>query len=332
MKFREKAKFVCFSFLSILISLMLLEFTSYTIFNIVYNEKKIIKPDEELGWTFTGFRYQRDLNFFLSFNNLGIRDDSIINIDELNDRKTVLVLGDSVVLGEIVPLEETFTKLLETKFRQKDRAWYFINAGMAGYNLKQEVIYYQRTLQKIKPKYVLLILCPNDLGWSEDMHDRYIKQTYRENIHLPSQIFFENLYTYKLLKQFIKQTPIVREASPDDYYLELSLAQNRSDDPFTKKYLKKLKEVVESNDGKLVVAISPVRAMAKHKTKYSIRDFNAFNIVNHICNELGIEYISSLDRIDDLDMEFFADSVHLSKLGHIWFSNLLYAKLSNIIL
>jgi lysophospholipase L1-like esterase len=83
-----------------------------------------------------------------------------------SDGVRIYVLGDSMVFGYRVPVEESFTKLLEQTLQRRfeDRRVEVINGGVPRYGTVQELELFQRTVDRVKPSLVLLeVYGPNDV-------------------------------------------------------------------------------------------------------------------------------------------------------------------------
>ena len=83
-------------------------------------------------------------------------------------RKRVLVIGDSLVMAENVPLESTFAHSLGTELGERlDSADSVetVNAGRSGYGPDQALLLLQREHERIDPDLVVCVLCAhNDFG------------------------------------------------------------------------------------------------------------------------------------------------------------------------
>lgn len=80
--------------------------------------------------------------------------------------RRVLVLGDSFVMAENVPLENTFVRLLADDLdRQLGCAIEGINAGRSGYGPDQSLLLLQREIDEVAPDLIVCVLCAhNDVG------------------------------------------------------------------------------------------------------------------------------------------------------------------------
>lgn len=95
------------------------------------------------------------------------------NLEEPKRRKRVLVIGDSLVMAENVPLESTFVHWLGRELSERlgaaagndANAVETVNAGRSGYGPDQALLLLQRELEPVDPDLVVCVLCAhNDFG------------------------------------------------------------------------------------------------------------------------------------------------------------------------
>ncbi len=82
--------------------------------------------------------------------------------------KRVLVIGDSLVMAENVPLERTFVRSLGRELEARigaDAAIETVNAGRSGYGTDQALLLLERDEEAVDPDLVVCVLCAhNDFG------------------------------------------------------------------------------------------------------------------------------------------------------------------------
>lgn len=96
-----------------------------------------------------------------------------INGDGLRDRshprerpegaRRVVMLGDSVTLGDQVKPEEAYPQVLEARLRAAGRPIEVMNVGLWGWSTRQERIAYTRLVRPYQPDLVVLAVCLNDI-------------------------------------------------------------------------------------------------------------------------------------------------------------------------
>jgi hypothetical protein len=92
---------------------------------------------------------------YTRINSRGLRDREIPY--ERGDAFRVLVLGDSFTEGLQVPLESTFSKLLEQRLGGAQQSIEVLNAGASGYGTDSELLFYLAEGWKYRPDLVLLV-------------------------------------------------------------------------------------------------------------------------------------------------------------------------------
>ncbi len=144
-------------------------------FNLVgIGQQEFFEPDQILGarhiaskqvtWRMEGL--SRD-----SFNSHGMRDYERTLVKPEGTTR-IAVLGDSAAEGLQVPLEDTFTivlqKMLNTEARKRNSKKRFevLNFGCAGYSEAQEVLQYESQASKFSPDIVVLFYNHKDAAES----------------------------------------------------------------------------------------------------------------------------------------------------------------------
>ena len=95
-------------------------------------------------------------------NNRGWRDQNR-NLTNKRESFRILVLGDSLTFGFIVPRTGTFTHLLENKFLKKNLNVEVINISYSGWSTSQQLEALNLEGALYKPDVVLVHFCINDL-------------------------------------------------------------------------------------------------------------------------------------------------------------------------
>ncbi len=97
--------------------------------------------------------------------SLGLREPELSPTDE-TDRLRVLVLGDSFVFGEGVPVERSFCRWAE-EFCPVASQW--INAGRSGADTRDELHLARQLEPLLRPDRLLVVWTPNDVPIPESM-------------------------------------------------------------------------------------------------------------------------------------------------------------------
>lgn len=117
--------------------------------------------DEVLGWRLAPHRSGRfrgsGFDVLVEQSDQGLRDRHYPYARD-DGRSRILVLGDSVVWCWGVEMSECFTELIEAGLPMAD----VIAAGAPGYGTAQELLLYERELNRFKPDLTLLVFVSND--------------------------------------------------------------------------------------------------------------------------------------------------------------------------
>lgn len=116
-------------------------------------------PDPELGWVLQPdavFTRQTPGAFVnVRYNHEGFRDSE--HSDPPPDTATsIVILGDSYMEANMVPLEQVFHKQLKRLAAAQGRKMAIYNLGVAGYGTLQEYLTFKKAGEKRKPDLVLL--------------------------------------------------------------------------------------------------------------------------------------------------------------------------------
>ncbi len=103
-----------------------------------------------------------DKNGFYAINSHGFRDHEY-TIEKSPETFRVVALGDSIIWGAGLPLEQTFSKQLESLLNERfSRRFEVLNFGVAGYCTQQEVELYRVKASQYDPDLVIVGYCLND--------------------------------------------------------------------------------------------------------------------------------------------------------------------------
>jgi lysophospholipase L1-like esterase len=100
---------------------------------------------------------------YVQINSQGLHDREILVPKPAGVTRTLL-LGDSITDGLEVPLDQTFAKQLEHRWREAGKAVEVINGGQYGYGTDQELLFYRVHGKAFRPDVVVLCFTPgNDI-------------------------------------------------------------------------------------------------------------------------------------------------------------------------
>jgi lysophospholipase L1-like esterase len=110
-------------------------------------------------WGTTQLARAGDHSFSFHLNSLGFRGSEWL--DEPNTNK-ILALGDSYTFGWALADHETFPAQLETQLQDVSYAVHVLNAGIPGYNTRQELGLLRQIIQTVQPDLVIVGFVMND--------------------------------------------------------------------------------------------------------------------------------------------------------------------------
>ena len=96
-------------------------------------------------------------------NNHGWRDKDR-DYDNKKNAYRILVLGDSVTFGAVVPADKVYTRLLEEKLNAAGYNAEVINIAYGGWGTDQELEAFEREGIQYQPNLIIIQFCQNDLA------------------------------------------------------------------------------------------------------------------------------------------------------------------------
>jgi len=123
--------------------------------------------DDTLGWVGKPnlvahlLRGQDTIRY--EINRWGFRDDQPIPWPAAQNRRRLMLLGDSYAMGYEIDKEARVSELLE----KSDSTLLAYNFGIMGYSTDQELLVFKKYGPEIHPQIVTLFFCVNDIYYSE---------------------------------------------------------------------------------------------------------------------------------------------------------------------
>ncbi len=218
------------------------------------------------GYTTTGIQ--------LDINSMGLRDKDY-QLQQGQNTFRIVVLGDSVTMGQAVRQEDTYPKQLEAMFAAekgndgKSNAnntrlnVEVINAGVSGYGTNEEMLFLKETAIKYNPDMVIISFALNDIVSvplvfrSKDIKTRIIlkvKDFVKYNFWSYNYLLVK-IGTLKYnIRNIILGKPgnTTANAINEEDYTPKSAVWN-----FTYEAMKEVKAAADANNAKLVIAILP---------------------------------------------------------------------------
>lgn len=304
---------------STVITILLLELFSFIYYSSVF-PKSVVIPDSELGWIFAGRRVQKGYGHILRFNSLGIRGGEI---DLENGSYKIVLIGDSVTMGQAVSEEKTFSGIISEKLKSEKDNYEVINAGFGGYSLYQIKLAFERIFANVNNLYLVVYsFCSNDI-MSNENSKKMIKETYKRNLHLSkkySPMFFKAIHAFKEIRRRKREA---KSIDKDKWYY--NLIQKKPDEEAWsdfKNNLIEIKNMVENKGGLFTISLLPPRGYFYfgEGNENSV----VFQMIEEFCRENDILVISTYRAVyHNGDESQFIDQAHFSEKGHSTVANYL---------
>lgn len=215
--------------------------------------------DAELGWIpvpGSSAQVTNARSVHASHNSLGLRDEEFV----LDDRPTIMFLGDSFVWGLDAEARERFSELLKPRIA----GYKILAAGVSGYGTDQEYLLLQKLWPKVKPAVVILVVCTDNDRQDNATNIRY------EDYHKPyfataadGSLVLQGQPVPKSRLQAIKEDWWVRHSwlvrLVDAVYLKVRYPVLWVPDP-TERLVDRIREFVEANGAKFLVGLQTADA------------------------------------------------------------------------
>ncbi len=131
-------------------------------------------------------------------NSLGLRMNKEVEPERPKGVKRILVLGDSFIFGDGLSYEDLVTIKIEKILNTEIKNIEVINAGVGGYNTKDELKQLIRLTPAIRPDLVIVFSFTNDvIKDSQDPQKASWRQRIKEYLRVKSKFFAYFYYLYK---------------------------------------------------------------------------------------------------------------------------------------
>lgn len=285
-------------------------------------------------------------------NSLGYRYRELAQKTERDHR--ILVLGDSITLGDYLPEDQTYTYLLEKKLNQNrpsdlnQKNFEVINSGVGSINTENELAILYETGLSIKPDTVLVELYLNDANSPAMLKILKPPAFLNQKSHLLSllmnriNLYMAGNYQLKLIETQPKTEAsqfalTYRIAEGDwqtddkafnkmiyDHYWDWGYAWSDNFWLKTEQLMRLLKQAGIDNNFRLVVAIFPV--------KYQVQSVNLRNEpqlkFEQVMKDAGIEHIDLLPALREKYLrdkeDLYYDHCHYKVEGNDFIAGVLH--------
>ena len=219
-------------------------------------------------------------------NSLGLRERELDKRPRAD--KTILVLGDSFVWGDGIPVESLITKKLEKKLNEQGHNVEVVNGGGGGGNAESEYNYLLRLAPIYKPSEVIVFFFTNDIlddkPVTNDAEKRVAKswrQNIKEFLRLRSHFFAFLYYLYK--DRLVEIIGVPKSLLPSDYF---NLDDTKPGWKSFKDYVIKMRDFCKKNNIAFRYVIIPTLTCLNDKYPYK----EMHQKLKQFFSDSGIEY------------------------------------------
>jgi len=298
-------------------------------------------PDDSRGYkyqpNFVGnFPSQEFKNVEIKINSKGLRDTEH-NFSKPKGITRILALGDSAAFGAGLPINDTYLKQLEDKFKEANYNVEIIKAGVNGYDFQQEYTYYQGEGYAYEPDIILVNIALNDAGKVNIEKIRYsrfgrgifsyqnIKELARNYCFTCNFVYFNSL--------IIKSRVSNKGQDYNDQYFNwvYNLWEGESWE-FTKQQMQEFILEAKEQNSKVIFFIIPYNQQFKNSPQQW--DDKPQQTLQAFGKEQGILVINPITELDTPGYEslyLYNDNVHWNKNGSAIASQVLFNNIKVIL-
>ncbi len=298
----------------------------------------------------------------VKINSHGLRRSSDIQTEKGFQTYRIVVLGDSIVFGNKLEEDETFSYLLEKKMNKAGNGAFVyevLNCGVPAFSNSQELALFKSHLLELKPDLVIIGFCLNDfLAHVKTIvagEKLVFKELTLKDIKAVKNIWHYILTPLRVLNEGLLNNSITKHSMFSKWlYDEVRLAVNIvdvafnyrfpwdmlpndylawRDEPYTeiKKNLAEFKALSEKHSFRLLLTVFPYRDQLKEK--YRQIDLNRVLKpqikLKKISEDLGIPFLSYYEPFFEYmtknkgDILYF-EQIHPNALGNALIAQELY--------
>jgi len=290
---------------SLLVSLVGLElFAGYQ----SYQQTKL-RPPVYIADPILGFRLKT-----------GFRDHKTYSYQKPPNTTRILMLGDSFTQGDEVPIDKTFSKLLETKLNaQANRAYEVINAGVRGSGSLQQYLWFKNQGLKFNPDLVIL-----NFYLGNDITDALMFNIATDSAGLATKLTLKDTYVDNqgYLRRIRSHFSLCDLSAFCRLYLRpksKSINWDSTAWQITQRHLLAIKSLAENNRSQFILTLIPEASLVDSPIHQILLDFAQTN------NLKLIDFTPGLDRsmYDTFDR-------HWNQAGHQLAAQVLYEYLLSL--
>lgn len=300
----------------------------YVDLNMLTLRNRIVSNDPELVYeNKPNFKYYDGKEWVNLTNSLGLMDREY-PLNKSNNTFRILALGDSVTEGYLLPSPEAaYSKQLEKMLNNNLKGYNFevINAGVGGYNSRQEIRLFEVLAPKLKPDLVILEYSMGDTASAPKLK-KVSEDTYRLEYYsttfptiMDSEInafLVEHSAAYKFFMK--KITNILKKIGEEELIKYYNIGYKKDKEAFNK-----LKKISNQIDAEVVIFIFPYFEDFNNYTHLEEHDY-----IKKIAKEAGIDYVDLFDTFKQYEYKELRtnkyDSMHPNEFGNQIASKAIY--------
>jgi len=254
--------------------------------------------------------YELTPNFTLyeQTNSLGMRDTEY-SIIKPNTTIRIIMIGDSVLNGPLIPNDLRFSELLEKKIKSvANFSVEIMNTGVGGYNIYQQYEVFKKII-KLDPDIVIYHAVVNDAK------KKFAKKSLKGIQIYEYSEYYPYFFDFKYNKELMSFSYFYRFLNQKLLYV-FNTTQKGAHNPDIENYKNKLNEIIITAKNKKIsffVVLHPL--LIKYSNKYDI-----YNSYRDIFVELNLTFFELFPVYYDYDPHELRvkdkDIYHLSKFGH----------------
>lgn len=219
-------------------------------------------------------------------NSLGLRERELDKRPKA--QKTILVLGDSFVWGDGLPVESLITTKLEKKLNEIGKSIEVVNGGGGGGNAESEYKFLVKLAPIYKPSEVMVFFFTNDILEDKPLHEgseQRVATSWRQNIKefLRSRSHFFAFLYYLYKDRVVEFIGVPKFMLPPDYF---NLDDTKPGWRSFKEYVIKMRDYCKKNNIAFSYVIIPTLTCLNEKYPYK----EMHEALKRFFTESGIEY------------------------------------------
>jgi len=286
----------------------------------------------------------------IMINSLGMRN---AEINPEKDGYRIIVMGDSVTFGpQNIETKDLFPGVAERILIEAGNKVQILNAGVSGYNTRQELIALREKYLKLKPDMVIFAFCINDLG---EFYVQYAPEDYAQKKILKKGADPENMekgpaeygglsapeylsvvlpkqypLPYKIDRELLLHSGFYRCASMEKFMRKYSIAEARYLPNFLNTYdfeetLQEIKQIASDNDFQVRFLMLPWDKKLEWDNEFALKRLAENNIEYWDIDPVVQARIQEGARVFDDE-----DGVHPVEEGHTVIGHELAEKLKGM--